>query len=278
MSFDGDQSSTIQDESSTTQRDVGSFLHPRDPSITNPWMRPRPPRGINLAPLFDEEEKDEGSKEVPCAHLRVFLRLKPIERAESLYSVQNDSRLVCRPPPENNPNTRNLRKTTDTYAFTHIFYKNESQATVFNKMIKDRLRRFIEGHDFTLMTYGASGSGKTYSLMGNDAQPGTIPRCLEFLFAQVSPSQQPRHKPLDDDSLQELDDAQQAIEISVIEAISRKCRGPEQDALDSYRRMSKALTRASSEWHQHHRQDIYTEVFILVFTYFMLFSLRLAPL
>lgn len=215
MSSDWDQSSTIQDESSTTQRDVGSFLYPRDPSITNPCMRPRPQHGTILAPMFDEEEEVVGSKEVPCAHLRVFLRLKPTERAESLYSVQHDNRLVCRPPPESNPNTRNHRKTTDTYTFTHIFHKNENQATVFDKMIKDKLRGFIKGHDFTLMTYGASGSGKTYSLMGTDAQPGTIPRCLEFLFAQVSPSQVPRHKPLDDDSLQDLDASQQAKEITV---------------------------------------------------------------
>lgn len=70
-----------------------------------------------------------------------------------------------------------------------------------------------------------------------------------------------------------------ALSLQVIESISRKCRGPEQDALDSYRRMSKALTRASRVWHQHHRQDIYTEVFILVFNYnFMVFPLKAAPL
>ena len=41
----------------------------------------------------------------------------------------------------------------------------------------------MDGYNATIFTYGQTGSGKTHSILGNDADPGFIPRCVEDVFS-----------------------------------------------------------------------------------------------
>ena len=41
----------------------------------------------------------------------------------------------------------------------------------------------MDGYNATIFTYGQTGSGKTHSILGNEADPGFIPRCIEDVFA-----------------------------------------------------------------------------------------------
>lgn len=59
------------------------------------------------------------------------------------------------------------------------------------------MRKLADGQSYTLLTYGASGSGKTYTLMGTEESPGLIPRSLEYVFKVVDAAQHPLHKPSD---------------------------------------------------------------------------------
>lgn len=86
---------------------------------------------------------------------------------------------------------------------------------IFNHVIRDNLTKFVEGQDFTVMTYGASGSGKTYTLMGNEAEPGIIPRFLEALFARVHVGRLPNYKPQDGNNATKLNSVEKEKEIEV---------------------------------------------------------------
>ncbi|KXN69779.1 P-loop containing nucleoside triphosphate hydrolase protein, partial [Conidiobolus coronatus NRRL 28638] len=52
----------------------------------------------------------------------------------------------------------------------------------------------LKGYNCTILAYGQSGTGKTYTIQGNEDQNnnldnphrGLIPRCLEFLFNEIS--------------------------------------------------------------------------------------------
>uniref|UniRef100_A0A1B0BLR2 Kinesin motor domain-containing protein n=1 Tax=Glossina palpalis gambiensis TaxID=67801 RepID=A0A1B0BLR2_9MUSC len=44
-------------------------------------------------------------------------------------------------------------------------------------------QKIIAEESFTVLTYGISGSGKTFTLLGDDHRPGIIPRSLENLFS-----------------------------------------------------------------------------------------------
>ncbi|XP_073822370.1 kinesin-like protein subito [Musca autumnalis] len=67
------------------------------------------------------------------------------------------------------------------YSFSGIFTANVSQSEVYDKCIGQK----IEAEEsLSVMTYGTSGSGKTFTLLGDANRPGVIPRSLEHVFTQ----------------------------------------------------------------------------------------------
>lgn len=72
----------------------------------------------------------------------------------------------------------------------------------------------MDGYSFTLLTYGASGSGKTYTVMGTVNSPGLVPRALEYLFKLVDAAQVPIFKPTENGT-DELGYNQQDSELQV---------------------------------------------------------------
>lgn len=80
--------------------------------------------------------------------------------------------------------------------------------------MKDNLKKLPEGNSFTLLTYGASGSGKTFTLMGTVAAPGLVPRSLEYVFKVVEAAQTPVFKPTEIGA-EKLSYAEQDYELQV---------------------------------------------------------------
>lgn len=74
-------------------------------------------------------------------------------------------------------------------------YPGASQKEIFDHVVKGNLRKLPEGTSFTLLSYGASGSGKTYTLMGTVEAPGLVPRSLEYVFKVVEAAQSPLYRP-----------------------------------------------------------------------------------
>ena len=44
----------------------------------------------------------------------------------------------------------------------------------------------LRGFDCTLMAYGTTGSGKTHTMLGSDAEPGIVPLAAAALFEQIA--------------------------------------------------------------------------------------------
>ncbi|KAI8325473.1 kinesin-domain-containing protein, partial [Martensiomyces pterosporus] len=89
-----------------------------------------------------------------------------------------------------------------TFSFDYAFGPESEQHTVYDTAIAPLLARFVEGYNVTVLAYGQTSSGKTYT-MGTDAEDasllvrddssasaGIIPRALSWLF-QWAQTQQP---------------------------------------------------------------------------------------
>ncbi|CAH2046818.1 unnamed protein product, partial [Iphiclides podalirius] len=122
------------------------------------------------------------------------------------------------------------------YTFSHIFGPEANQKELFERIVKDNLKKLPEGHSFTLLTYGASGSGKTFTLMGTVAAPGLVPRSLEYVFKVVDAAQKPVFKPADNGA-EKLSYAAQENELQFVKQI-RHLSAP---LREKYRRMSVQL-------------------------------------
>ena len=69
------------------------------------------------------------------------------------------------------------------FFFDYVFDKNASQQEIYNKTTKPLLDNIIEGFNATVFAYGATGSGKTYTMLGNNQnERGIMPRSVSDLF------------------------------------------------------------------------------------------------
>lgn len=60
-----------------------------------------------------------------------------------------------------------------------------SQETVYDNIGSEFLDHNMEGYHTCIFAYGQTGSGKSYTMMGNDSNPGLIPRTCMNLFSRI---------------------------------------------------------------------------------------------
>lgn len=71
------------------------------------------------------------------------------------------------------------------YAFDFAFNKNAQQEEVYMYTTQFLLQGVLEGFNATVFAYGATGAGKTYTMVGNGDNPGVMVRSLSDLFNLV---------------------------------------------------------------------------------------------
>ena len=68
------------------------------------------------------------------------------------------------------------------FTFNKIFQPATEQEEVFNEMVLPKLKEFMEGRNQLIFTYGATSSGKTFTIQGNSEKPGILPRALDAIL------------------------------------------------------------------------------------------------
>lgn len=175
-----------------------SWCNPRDPSVDR-MHRPRPRRQVRLEEVMEAEISDESDETTTnyssteslttqniiqqssiassVEKASVFLRLRPAAHNDQLsdFQVQGNTLSVS-----NVSNQRNVEK---TYTFSGIFHEEDQQKTVYRNSVK----KLIENdNDAVVLTYGTSGSGKTHTILGDEHNPGIIPRAIKHLFKRYN--------------------------------------------------------------------------------------------
>ena len=69
--------------------------------------------------------------------------------------------------------------------YDYAFDKKETQENIFNNTTKFLINGVVNGHNATVFAYGATGAGKTYTMLGNDENPGIMPFTLKELFKEI---------------------------------------------------------------------------------------------
>eukprot|EP01084_Bolivina_argentea_P222104 376020_1 len=60
------------------------------------------------------------------------------------------------------------------FRFDNVFDNTIPTATVYKKTVRRVIRSILEGYNATVFAYGATGSGKTYTMLGSDTEPGVM--------------------------------------------------------------------------------------------------------
>lgn len=77
---------------------------------------------------------------------------------------------------------RNNRRRDKAYAFDIVFDNNCTQNDVFSETSKPLLADLFKGYNSTVFAYGATGAGKTHTMIGNVGVEGVIPLTLQEIF------------------------------------------------------------------------------------------------
>ena len=75
------------------------------------------------------------------------------------------------------------------YAFDTVFDKDAGQVEIFNNTTKFLIDGIIEGFNATVFAYGATGAGKTYTMIGKEHDPGNMFLTIKELFDRVAKTQ-----------------------------------------------------------------------------------------
>ncbi|KAM5138305.1 kinesin-like protein KIF18A [Mantella aurantiaca] len=136
-----------------------------------------------------------------CSHVRVVVRVRPpndkekLANSTSVVQVIDDHILVFDPKAEEvnffhgrsiSNRDVNKRKNKDLkFVFDCVFDQNSEQLEVFEQTTKIVLDGFLNGYNCTVLAYGATGAGKTHTMLGSSSQPGVMYLTMMDLYNRM---------------------------------------------------------------------------------------------
>ena len=74
----------------------------------------------------------------------------------------------------------------EKFKFNTILHPEETQADVYSNTTEDLVEKVVQGQQACVFTYGASGSGKTHTIMGGGGdQAGILPRAVSAIYHHI---------------------------------------------------------------------------------------------
>ncbi|XP_042738637.1 kinesin-like protein KIF18A [Lagopus leucura] len=133
-----------------------------------------------------------------CSHMKVVVRVRPETQKEKdgnfakVVHVVDQHILVFDPKEEEfsffhgkKLTHRDINKRTKKdlkFVFDAVFAENSTQLEVFEHTTKGVLDGFLNGYNCTVLAYGATGAGKTHTMLGSPEDPGVMYLTMMALY------------------------------------------------------------------------------------------------
>ncbi|KOC61481.1 Kinesin-like protein KIF18A [Habropoda laboriosa] len=134
--------------------------------------------------------------------IKVIVRVRPQNEHElqgncrTLIKVVDDKMLIFDPKTEENPffyhgvaqKGRDLLKKQNKelqFIFDKIFNMQSDNTDVFEGSTKELICNLLDGYNCSVFAYGATGAGKTHTMLGNNEDPGITYRTVAELFSEI---------------------------------------------------------------------------------------------
>ncbi|VEN41537.1 unnamed protein product [Callosobruchus maculatus] len=116
-------------------------------------------------------------------NVRVFIRIRPLRDAEKTL---NNKRYI-----HLDRNVLQLLKSNinRTFQFCKVFSEESTQVDLYRCIAVPIVEKVLQGYNGTIFAYGQSGTGKTYTMIGDSKNPdqkGIVPNIFSHIFAQIS--------------------------------------------------------------------------------------------
>ena len=126
------------------------------------------------------------------SNILVVVRCRPLSTAErqrrdeEVVSIDDGKTIEIVDPGHQATNImRKNRLKNRAYAFDHAFASTTPTSEVYARTTKFLVEGVMEGFNATVFAYGATGSGKTHTMLGNESSPGLMPSTLRDLWRAI---------------------------------------------------------------------------------------------
>ncbi|ESP03922.1 hypothetical protein LOTGIDRAFT_110046, partial [Lottia gigantea] len=123
---------------------------------------------------------------------QVALRIRPLNEDEILqgaspiaYKVEDNMVVLLDPTEDHDDILRANRSREKQFVFDRTFDGSANQEDVYEATTKFLIPNVITGYNATVFAYGATGAGKTHTMVGKDDSPGIMVRALNDLFLEM---------------------------------------------------------------------------------------------
>ncbi|KAF7654895.1 hypothetical protein LDENG_00063410 [Lucifuga dentata] len=136
-----------------------------------------------------------------CSHVKVVVRVRPTNDSEkcdnfrNVVQVVDNHMLIFDPKEEEMPcfgshrvRSRHINKRANKdlkFVFDHVFGETSTQVDVFENTTKGILDGVMNGFNCTVFAYGATGAGKTHTMLGSQHEPGVMYCTMKELFKRM---------------------------------------------------------------------------------------------
>ena len=123
-------------------------------------------------------------------NILVAVRCRPLNKKEKEISEKEtvtiiDQKIIKLKDPNGFLNPNNIRAKEKILTYDFAFNSLVTQEQIFNCTIKTLINDILNGYNATVFAYGATGAGKTYTMLGNDDNPGIMILTLRELFRSI---------------------------------------------------------------------------------------------
>ena len=135
-------------------------------------------------------KKDNQNKKLSY-NILVAVRCRPLSKKEKEISEKEtvniiDRKIIKLKDPNSFLNPNNARGKEKIMNFDFVFSSFVGQEEIFNNTTKFLIDKVINGFNATVFAYGATGAGKTYTMLGNDENPGIMVWTLKDLYKKIN--------------------------------------------------------------------------------------------
>ncbi|KAM4104820.1 hypothetical protein ACJW30_06G187200 [Castanea mollissima] len=179
-------SSTTSSSSAPSRTTVGHA----QPAHNNSG-RPKPPSATSRRSVTPNSRSQSFHSDQEPRRVRVAIRLRP-RNAEDLLSDADFSDCVELQPELKRLKLSKNNWSSESYRFDEVFTETASQKRVYEVVAKPVVESVLNGYNGTVMAYGQTGTGKTYTVgrLGKEdaSERGIMVRALEDIIASTSPA------------------------------------------------------------------------------------------
>ncbi|GLU13319.1 hypothetical protein SLE2022_299590 [Rubroshorea leprosula] len=151
------------------------------------------PRGANGAKNVQELEKVENGSEKPgcSSRILVFVRLRPMAKKEKEAGSRCCVKIVNRRDvyltefASENDYLRLKRLRGRHFTFDASFPDSTTQQEVYTTTTAELVEAVLQGRNGSVFCYGATGAGKTYTMLGTMENPGVMVLAIKDLFTKI---------------------------------------------------------------------------------------------